>query len=115
MTAKAGLNALSKNMAWALARENILVNTVTPGVFKTEALRAYMEMTGATSAYSPDNLSEIWNWICDVNGRRPAGAIARVALPQELAPLLLLLGSPANSYMVGANIAVDGGTDFSPG
>ncbi len=115
MTAKAGLNALSKNMAWALAGEGILVNTVTPGVFQTDALRAYMEMTGATSTYNPDDLGEIWDWMRNVNGHRPAGAIARVALPQELAPLLLLLGSPANSYIVGANLAVDGGTDFSPG
>ena len=115
MTAKAGLGALSKNMAWALAREDILVNTVTPGVFQTDALRAFMEMTGAASTYSPDNLAEIWDWMRNVNGHRPAGAIARVALPQELAPLLLLLGSRANSYIVGANIPVDGGTDFSTG
>ena len=108
MTAKAGLSALSKNMAWALAKENILVNTVTPGVFQTEALRTFMETTGATSTYSPDNLAEIWDWMRNVNGHRPAGAIARVALPQELAPLLLLLGSGANSYIVGANIPVDG-------
>ena len=115
MTAKGGLNALSKNMAWALAKEGILVNTVTPGVFQTEALRTFMEMTGAASTYSPDNLAEIWDWMRNVSGHRPAGAIARVALPQELSPLLLLLGSRANSYIVGANIAVDGGTDFSPG
>jgi NAD(P)-dependent dehydrogenase (short-subunit alcohol dehydrogenase family) len=51
----------------------------------------------------------------NVSGHRPAGAIARVALPQELSPLLLLLGSRANSYIVGANIAIDGGTDFSSG
>ena len=30
-------------------------------------------------------------------------------------PCSLLLGSRANSYIVGANIAVDGGTDFSTG
>lgn len=113
MTAKAGLNALSKNMAWTLAKEGILVNTVTPGVFQTEALRAYMEATGATSTYDPNDLGEIWDWMRNVSGHRPAGAIARVALPQELSPLLLLLGSRANSYIVGANIAIDGGTDFS--
>lgn len=115
MTAKAGLNALSKNMGWALAKENILVNTVTPGVFQTEGLRHFMEMTGATAAYSPDNLTEVWEWMRNLSGNRPAGAIGRVAHPSELAPLLLLLGSRANSYIVGANIAVDGGTDFSIG
>jgi NAD(P)-dependent dehydrogenase (short-subunit alcohol dehydrogenase family) len=115
MTAKAGLNALSKNMAWALAKEGILVNTVTPGVFQTEGLRRFMEVTGATATYSPDNLTEVWEWMRNMSGHRPAGAIGRVALPEEVAPLLLLLGSRANSYIVGANIAVDGGTDFSIG
>lgn len=115
MTAKAGLTALSKNMAWALAKEGILVNTVTPGVFRTEALQHFMEMTGATATYNPDNLAEVWDWMRNMSGQRPAGVIGRVAWPQELSPLLLLLGSRANTYIVGANIVVDGGTDFSTG
>lgn len=113
MTAKGGLNALSKNMAWALAKEGILVNTVTPGVFSTEGTRQFMELSGVTDRYDPDDLSAIWSWMRDVNGGRHGGVIGRVALAQELAPLLLLLGSPANSYIVGANIPVDGGTDFT--
>ena len=117
MTAKAALNGLSKNMAWALAREGILVNTVTPGVFRTEALRHFMEATGAVGQYDPDNLSDISRWMHDLHGGRGrmGGVIGRVALPDELAPLLLLLGSRANSYIVGANIVIDGGTDCSIG
>jgi len=115
VTAKGGLNALSKNMAWALAKENILVNTVTPGVFRTEGTRQYMELTGVTDRYDPDDLSAVWNWMREVNPGRHGGVIGRVALPQELAPLLLLLGSPASSYIVGANIPVEGGTDHSTG
>ena len=115
VTAKGGLNALSKNMAWALAKENILVNTVTPGVFRTEGTRQYMELTGVTDRYDPDDLSAVWNWMREVNPGRHDGVIGRVALPQELAPLLLLLGSPASSYIVGANIPVEGGTDHSTG
>lgn len=115
MTAKAGLTALSKNMAWALAKEGILVNTVTPGVFRTEALQHFMEMTGATATYNPDNLAEVWDWMRNLSGQRPAGVIGRVAFPQELSPLLVLLGSRANTYIVGANIVVNGGTDFSTG
>jgi NAD(P)-dependent dehydrogenase (short-subunit alcohol dehydrogenase family) len=115
MAAKGALNALSKNMAWALARENILVNTVTPGVFRTEALRHVMDITGASATYNPDNLADISKWMHDLHAGRMAGVIGRVALPDEIAPLLLLLGSRANSYIVGANIAIDGGTDFSSG
>jgi 3-oxoacyl-[acyl-carrier protein] reductase len=115
MTAKNGLNALSKNMAWALAKENILVNTVTPGAFHTEALRHYMEVTGATSrGYDANDLASVARWVKDNFSGRPMGAIGRVAKADELASILLLLGSPANSYIVGANIPVDGGTDFSP-
>jgi NAD(P)-dependent dehydrogenase (short-subunit alcohol dehydrogenase family) len=115
MTAKAGLNALSKNMAWALAKDGILVNTVTPGVFRTEGAAQFMEATGATAKYNPHDLSDIWKWMREVHGGRHGGVIGRVGLPEELASLLLLLGSRANSYIVGANIAVDGGTDFSGG
>jgi 3-oxoacyl-[acyl-carrier protein] reductase len=111
--AKSALNGLSKNMAWALAREGILVNTVTPGVFRTEGARDYMEATGVTDRYDPENLEDVWAWMRDVNGGRHGGVIGRVAMPEELAPTLLLLGSPANSYMVGANLVVDGGTDRS--
>jgi 3-oxoacyl-[acyl-carrier protein] reductase len=114
-TAKNGLNALSKSMAWALAPENILVNTVTPGAFHTEALRHYMRATGAAErGYDPEDLSGAARWVKDNFGGRPLGAIGRVAKADELASILLLLGSPANTYIVGANIPVDGGTDFSP-
>lgn len=115
MTAKAGLNGLSKNMAWALAREEILVNTVTPGVFKTDGTRSYMEATGATDRYDPDNLADIWTWMREVYGGRHGGVIGRVALASEIGSLLLFLGSRANTYMAGANIPIDGGTDFSTG
>lgn len=74
-----------------------------------------MEMSGVTDRYDPENLAAIWNWMRDVNGRGHGGTIGRVGLANELSPLLLLLGSPANSYIVGANIPVDAGTDFSSG
>jgi 3-oxoacyl-[acyl-carrier protein] reductase len=115
MTAKAGLGGLSKNMAWALAKEGILVNTVTPGVFRTEALEYFMTATGAAETYDPNNLAEVWSWMREMHGGRHGGIIGRVALPDEINSLLLLLGSQANSYIVGANIPIDGGTDFSTG
>lgn len=88
---------------------------MTPGVFRTEGAAYFMEATGATAKYSPDNLADIWSWMREVNGGRHGGVIGRVARPEELTSMLLLLGSPANSYIVGADIPVDGGTDFSPG
>lgn len=113
MSSKAALNALSKNMAWTLAKEGILVNTVTPGVYHTEALRHYMDVTGASAQYDPNSLEDIYHWMLEKQGGRCAGAIGRIALPDEIVPLIVLLGSRANSYLVGANVAADGGTDFS--
>ena len=115
MTAKAGMNALSKNIAWALAAEGVLVNTVTPGVIQTEALRHFIESTDAENRYDPDNLQDVWQWMRATFGSRYAGVIGRVALSTEVNSLLLLLGSRANTYIVGANIPIDGGTDFSSG
>lgn len=112
-TVKAGLAALSRNMAGALAPRGILVNTVTPGVFRTEALRAFVAATSAAGEYDPDDLAQVLDWMRNLNGARHGGVIGRVALPCELDPLLLLLGSRANSYIVGANIPVDGGSDWS--
>ncbi len=115
MAAKSGLAGLSRNMASALAARGILVNTVTPGVFRTEALEGFMRATGVTDRYDPDSPEDVWRWMGEINGGRHAGMLGRVAAPEELCPLLLLLGSQANTYIVGANIPVDGGTDFSLG
>lgn len=102
---------------WAecAGQEGILVNTVTPGVFRSDGTRQYMEMTGATQRYDPDDPADIWSWMHEANAGQHAGKVGRVGLPSELSPLLLLQGSPANSYIVGANIPVDGGTGFSGG
>lgn len=113
MTAKSAMNALSKNMAWALAKDGILVNTVTPGVFWTEGLSQFIRNAGGAATLDPNDLVDCWQFTHEFGGGRYNGVIGRIARAEELSPLLLLLGSRANSYIVGANIPVDGGTDFS--
>lgn len=115
MAAKSALGALTKNMAWHLAKEGILVNTVTPGAVFTEATRGYMEKSGAASSYDVNSLTEVARYLMDLYGGRVTGAIGRVGLPEEIVPLLLLLGSKANGYIVGVDIPMDGGTDYSTG
>lgn len=115
MTAKSGLGALSKNMAWTLANEGILVNTVTPGAVHTPAIKGYMQASGAGERYDVDNLADVARYLDDLYGGRVTGAIGRVGDPKEVVPLLLLLGSRANGYIVGADIPMDGGTDYSTG
>ena len=38
---------------------------------------------------------------------------ARAGLPEEIGPVVAFLASRRNSYMTGANINVDGGSDFT--
>ncbi|WP_083276774.1 SDR family NAD(P)-dependent oxidoreductase [Sphingobium phenoxybenzoativorans] len=116
MTAKAALNAFSKNIGLGLAKENILVNSVTPGVIATEAMIEFMGLRGGSeNGYDPTNLVSVADFIADNESPRARGAIGRAASSEEIVPAILLLGSKLNTYMVGSNIAIDGGTDYSTG
>lgn len=112
-TAKSALQGLSKTMAMTLARDGILVNTVCPGCFVTGAFKQWMKDWGAEErGYSPENLVDCYKWIVEDFGGRTNGWIGRCAAPSELAPVVVFVGSKANTYMTGADINVDGGTDY---
>ena len=38
--------------------------------------------------------------------------LPRAGAPQEIGPVIVFVGSKRNSYMTGANVNVDGGSDF---
>ena len=114
MTVKAGLNALSKNVAWTYAKEDILVNSITPGAVATEAMTERMVSTGAVAqGYDPQDLVSVGRFIAEYVGPRARGIIGRAGLPEEIAPQIVLLGSKLSSFIVGSNVAIDGGSDFS--
>lgn len=88
--AKSGVVQMTKTMALELARYGVRVNALAPGYLATELNEEFL--------------------------RTPAGKALIRRVPQrrlgELAELdgpLLLLASPASSFMTGAIIAVDGG------
>lgn len=116
MVMKSALNTLTKNMAWGLAKENILVNSVTPGGVYSELMAEHMRASDCEArGFDPATLEGAAAWLADYVGARSVGAIGRVATPDELAPQIMLLGSKINSFCTGTNVAVDGGTDFSTG
>lgn len=105
---KSALTSLTKNLAQTLAPDGILVNTVSPGTFASESFRAAM-------AEMPDvdenDLVDIMRFIGEGFGHHVF--LDRAADPAEIGPIIAFVASRRNTYMTGANLNVDGGSDFT--
>lgn len=104
--AKAMMTSISKNLSQTLAEDEILVNTVSPGSFATEALKGWARGVGI----DPDDLYGIMDGIREHFGH-PAH-LPRAGDPAEIGAVIAFAASRRNTYMTGANINVDGGSDF---
>ena len=108
---KAALTSLSKNLSLSLAPDGILVNTVSPGSFNSQGMRDYVGALGPDRNADPDDLFDVMR-IIDEDFGHPAHLL-RAADPSEIGPVITFVGSRINTYMTGANINVDGGSDFA--
>jgi NAD(P)-dependent dehydrogenase (short-subunit alcohol dehydrogenase family) len=106
--AKSALTSLTKNLAQTLAPEGILVNTVSPGTFASESFKsALAQMPGVDE----NDLRDIMRFIGEGFGHHVF--LDRAADPSEIGPVIAFAASARNTYMTGANINVDGGSDFT--
>jgi 3-oxoacyl-[acyl-carrier protein] reductase len=108
--AKAALTSFSKNLSLTLAPDGILVNTISPGSFLSEGLKGYLQALPPDRRPDPGDLRAAMRIIAEDFGH-PAH-LGRAALPAEIGPVIAFAGSRANTYMTGADINVDGGSDF---
>lgn len=108
--AKAALTSLSKNLSQSLAPDGILVNTVSPGSFLSPGMRGYLAALPPERGVDPDSLEDAMRVIKEDFGH-PAH-LPRAGDPREIGPVIVFVGSKRNSYMTGANVNVDGGSDF---
>jgi 3-oxoacyl-[acyl-carrier protein] reductase len=109
--AKAALTSVSKNLSAHLAPEEILVNTVSPGTFLSEGLLTYIESLPPERNIDSTNLYDAMRAISEDFGH-PA-QMPRAGDPKEIGAVIAFVVSRRNSYMTGANINVDGGSDFT--
>lgn len=91
---KAALESLTRYLGVELIPKNINVNTVSPGVVKTDALNYFASM-GNQDRILQDFIKQV-----------PAG---RLIMPEEIAEVVAFLCTPAADMIVGQTIAVDGG------
>jgi len=105
--AKSMVTSVTKNLSLYLAPEGILVNTVSPGSFATKSLRTWATSVGI----DPDDLHAVMRGI-DQHFGHPA-FLPRAGDPSEIGPVIAFVASRRNTYMTGANINVDGGSDFT--
>lgn len=105
--AKAMVNSISKNLSLLLAKDEILVNVVSPGSIASEALVGWARSVGVDG----DDPYALMAGI-DKHFGHPAH-LPRAGLPTEIGPVAAFLASRRNSYMTGANVNVDGGSDFT--
>jgi NAD(P)-dependent dehydrogenase (short-subunit alcohol dehydrogenase family) len=88
---KAGLLHLTRQLAMELGPK-VRVNTLTPGLVKTDFARALWETQEEEKA-----------------ARLPLG---RLGVPDDLAAAALFLASDASAWVTGQNLIVDGGRDI---
>lgn len=91
---KAGLNQLTRMLGKDLAGENINVNAISPGFFRSE-MTAFM--------FDNDAFYERF---------KRTNPIPREGRAEEIAGLAIYLASRAGNYMTGAVLDIDGGLRF---
>ena len=89
---KGAVRTLTKNSALQLARDNIRINSLHPGVTDTPL--------------TSSSLLENAHKRAALEATIPMG---RVAYPRDIAPAILFLASDESSYMTGSEMVVDGG------
>lgn len=103
--AKAALLNLGKSLSKALARDTILVNTVSPGLIMTAGVERSFNTAAETQQRSIEEV------IGDFTRKfKPGLALNRCGTPEEVADVVAFLASPRASYITGANYQVNGGS-----
>jgi 3-oxoacyl-[acyl-carrier protein] reductase len=98
--ARAGLTAFLASAARLFAGNNVTINSIQPGSFDTDRLKAGLARAAATRNVSVDQART------ESKARIPAG---RFGDPAEFGALCAFLASAQAGFITGQNILIDGG------
>ncbi|MFZ5836561.1 MAG: SDR family NAD(P)-dependent oxidoreductase [Pseudomonadota bacterium] len=97
---KGAVIALTMQAARALAHHNITVNSICPGVTRTELAQGIMELQSRKEGRD----------MAEIEARAVSGIpIGRMNEPEDIAEMAVFLASPAARNITGQSINVDGG------
>lgn len=99
-TFRAGMVGLTKSLAREYAKHNILVNTIGPGRIATDRVAELDTIASARQGISIEDI---------VKRSENLIPLGRYGQPEEFAKIVLFLASPANTYMTGQSLVIDGG------
>jgi len=102
---KGALANLTVSLCKELKNTGVSVNTVSPGLIKTEELVAYYHYRASKKGWG-ENWEDIEKAAVKHDFPNPAG---RLAERSDIADLVTFLCSPKADYINGQNICVDGG------
>ena len=99
-TFRAGMVGLTKSLAREYAKHNILVNTIGPGRIATDRVAELDQIAADRQGVSIEDV---------IKNSENLIPIGRYGQPEEFAKVVVFLASPANTYMTGQSLIIDGG------
>lgn len=99
-TFRPGIVGLAKSLSQELAPHNILINTVGPGIIKTDRIIDLNKIRAENEQVAFDEIE---------NSIEQSIPMKRLGQPEEFAKAIVFLGSGANTYITGQSLLVDGG------
>lgn len=99
-TFRTGVLGLSKTLSSELGKDRVLINVIGPGRIQTDRIEQLDGIRAAKTGVPVEQIrTETFKTI-------PLG---RYGTPEEYAKIAVFLGSPANTYITGQTLLVDGG------
>ncbi|WP_075619381.1 SDR family oxidoreductase [Paenisporosarcina indica] len=99
-TFRSGMVGFTKSLAREYAKHNILANTIGPGRIETDRITELDQISADRQDVSFEEITK---------RSKKMIPIGRYGQPEEFAKVVCFLASPANTYMTGQSLVIDGG------